>query len=118
MITLQQFAGICREFGFVPKDSLNTIDLTDRTYACPGHLVARHNMGSTVTMWMRRNNGTIDDPIMEYNVYEGARGQWSTMPNKPEVIDDPDVFREHLSHFTAMLKRVKKQRRRKAIDEL
>lgn len=119
MITLQQFAGICREFGFVPKDGLRTIDLTNRTFGCPGHLVARHsNIGNTVTMWMRRNNGSEDDPIMEYGVYESAGGKLSTMPNNPEVTADPNEFREHLCRFTALLKTVKKQRRRKAIDEL
>lgn len=118
MITLQQFAGICRDFGFVTKDGGCVIDLTDRSYGCPGHLVARHNMSSTVTMWMRRNNGTINEPIMEYNVYEEAGGQLSTMTNNPEVITELDVFRKHLCQFTALLKTVKKQHRRKAIDAL
>lgn len=123
MITLQQFAGKCRKFGFVTKEKGRFIDLSDRSYACPGYYIAKWLGNSStgegyVHMWMRRNNGSEDDPIMEYGVYESARGQWSTMPNNPEVTADLNEFREHLCQFTALLKAKKKQRRRKAIDEL
>lgn len=119
MITVQQFTDICHEFGFVPKDGGQSIDLTNRSYACPGHLVARHNIIiGCVTMWMRRNKGTTDYPIMEYGVYEERGGEWSTMPNDIEVTADPDEFREHLCHFTALLKHVKKRCRLKVIEEL
>lgn len=123
MITLQQFADTCREFGFVTKEKGRFIDLSDRSYACPGYYIAKW-LGNSSTgegyihMWMRRRYGTIDNPTMVYEVLMSGEGQPTTTQNKLEYVCDPNEFREHLCRFTALLKRVKKQHRRKAIDEL